>query len=186
MTQLGHTLTGIAIGVAVTPTNKSRHSTLVFINSVIFGFLANIPDFTLKHWGHDLYYFSHSLFVNLMIILIILTPLVFLKDLREKIGGWVVIVGGALAWLSHLLLDTFYNHGKGLLMFWPLTDRRLALPLPWFSVVKISSLPLTPEQIHSLLAELVLYGGILFIIILIRRLEMFKWIRRHVSTDQSK
>ncbi len=186
MTPLGHTLTGMAIGVAFTPGSKSRHTGLVYINSVVFGLLANIPDIPLRHWGHDLYYFSHSLFVNLLIILVILTPLVFLRDYRAKIGGWVIIVGGALAWLSHLLLDTFYNHAKGLLMFWPFSDRRLALPLPWFSVVKVTSLPLPSEQIHSLLAELVFFGGILLLITLIKRSGMFSWISRHISPDRSQ
>ncbi len=113
MTQVGHTFTGIAIGVACLPNKKSTPARLLHL--VVFGLLANIPDFPLKNWGHDLYYFSHSLFVNLLLILLVLSALVFLKGFRRKVGGWVIIIGGTLAWLSHLLLDTFYNHGKGLL-----------------------------------------------------------------------
>lgn len=43
------------------------------------------------------------------------------------------MLGLALAWYSHLLLDTLYNHGYGLAMFWPVSDRSIALPVPWLS-----------------------------------------------------
>jgi hypothetical protein len=31
-------------------------------------------------------------------------------------------------------LDSLYNHGHGVAIFWPLSDVRLALPIPWFAV----------------------------------------------------
>jgi LexA-binding, inner membrane-associated putative hydrolase len=179
MTQVGHTLTGIAIGVACLPDKKSTTSRLIHL--VVFGLLANIPDLPLKNWGHDLYYFSHSLFVNLLLILIVLSAFILLKDIRARVGGWVVIIGGTLAWLSHLLLDTFYNHGKGLLMFWPLSDQRLALPIAWFSAVRDTSLPLKPETIHILLVEFAFYGPVLMAIILMKKAGIFNWITRHIS-----
>jgi len=176
MTQVGHTLTGLAIGVACLPGKRSARARLIHL--VAFGFLANIPDLPLKNWGHDLYYFSHSLFVNLLLILIALSAFIFLKNMRARAGGWAVIFGGTLAWLSHLLLDTFYNHGKGLLMFWPLSERRLALPIPWFSAVRDMSLPPTPETIHILLTELAFYGSVLLGVLLMKKAGLFKWIRR--------
>jgi hypothetical protein len=39
-----------------------------------------------------------------------------MKGIRTRTGGWLVLAGGGVAWLSHLLLDTFYNHGLGLAM----------------------------------------------------------------------
>jgi len=177
MTQVGHVLTGIAIGVACMPNRKPAHSRLVHL--VVFGLLATIPDFPLKNWGHHLYYFSHSLFVNLLLILVVSLAFVFLKDVRARIGGWVVVIGGALAWLSHLLLDTFYNHGQGLSMFWPFSDRRLALPIPWFSVVKDASLPLTPETVHILLTELAFYGSVLLVVMLMKKIGMLNWTSGH-------
>ena len=177
MTQVGHTLTGIAIGVACLPGGKPTHSKLIHLAA--FGLLANIPDFPFKYWGHDRYYISHSLFVNLLLILIVSSAFIFLKGVRAKVGGWAVIVGGACAWLSHLLLDTFYNHGKGLLMFWPFSDRRLALPIPWFSVVKTPVLPLTPATVHILLIEFAFYGSILLIVIGMKKIGVFNWISKH-------
>jgi membrane-bound metal-dependent hydrolase YbcI (DUF457 family) len=179
MTQVGHTLTGIAIGVVCLPNKKSTPARLLHL--VVFGLLANIPDLPLKNWGHDLYYFSHSLFVNLLLILLVLFALVFLKGFRGKVGGWTVIIGGTLAWLSHLLLDTFYNHGKGLLMFWPLSDQRLALPIPWFSVVRDKSFPFTPETVHILLTEFAFYGCVLLVVLLMKRIGLFNWISRRIS-----
>ena len=47
-----------------------------------------------------------------------------------------LILFGAAACLSHLLLDTFYNHGNGLAMFWPASEATLAFPIPWFETIK--------------------------------------------------
>ncbi len=172
MTQVGHTLTGLAIGIACTPDRKLGQAKLLYIIPILFGFLANIPDLSVKNWGHNLYYFSHSIFVNTAIILLLFVPFIFLKRLRVRVGGWIIITGASLAWLSHLLLDTFYSHGKGLLMFWPFSGYRLALPIPWFSVVHITSDPLTREQTQSLLAEFAFYGIFLLTVILLKRIDV--------------
>ena len=82
MTQVGHTLTGLAIGVACLPGKRSARARLIHL--VAFGFLANIPDLPLKNWGHDLYYFSHSLFVNLLLILIALSAFIFFEKYEGK------------------------------------------------------------------------------------------------------
>jgi membrane-bound metal-dependent hydrolase YbcI (DUF457 family) len=58
-----------------------------------------------------------------------------LRGVRAGIGGWTIAIGGAAAWLSHLLLDSFYNHGKGIAIFWPFSAARLTLPVRWFSTV---------------------------------------------------
>ena len=44
---------------------------------------------------------------------------------------------GTLAWLSHLLLDSFYNHGSGIPIFWPVSDASLSLPIPRFSTLDL-------------------------------------------------
>jgi len=178
MTGVGHTLTGVAIGVICMPEKKSTWSRIVHL--VVFGILANVPDFPFRDWGHHRYSISHSLFVNVLLILFLSTILAFLPNLRTRIGGWPVLIGGAFAWLSHLLLDTFYNHGKGLEMFWPFSKSRLALPIPWFSVVTEKPPPLTPETLHILLVELAFYGSLLLVILFLKKAGVFDRTRRHV------
>jgi hypothetical protein len=76
-------------------------------------------------------------------------------------------MGGASAWLSHLLLDSFYNHGKGISIFWPFSKARLALPIPWFDLGVGS-----PAHImHVFLIEFLSYFPWLVLAILFRR----KW-----------
>jgi membrane-bound metal-dependent hydrolase YbcI (DUF457 family) len=113
-----------------------------------FALLPNIPDLPFKHWGHRRYDISHSLFANLLLILGALSLLSWRQDLRHHTGGGLVLIGGIVAWLSHLLLDSFYNHGKGVAVFWPFSDAHLALPIPWFSVVP-SLLPFTREVLQE-------------------------------------
>jgi len=167
MTQVGHVLTGVTIGVVCIPERKSLRWR--FIYYIVFSLLALVPDFKIRYWGHDRYYISHSIFANLLAITIVILFLSSRKVLIDRLGGWRVVIGGCLAWLSHLLLDTFYNHGKGLAMFWPISDARLALPIAWFSVVKNIPPPMTWETARILLIEFVCYGGLLLCVVLLKR-----------------
>lgn len=176
MTQVGHIITGIAIGVISMPEKKSTREKLLHL--AIFALLANVPDFPFKNWGHDRYIVSHSMFINLFIMLSILPLLVYLKDFRTRIGGWPVVIGGAFSWLSHLLLDTFYNHGLGLRMFWPLNRESLALPIPWFSVVRN---PLSWNTVHIMLVEFACYGGLLLMVIVLKKSRIFHRLKTTVS-----
>jgi inner membrane protein len=178
MTQVGHTLTGLAVGVTCLPGRESARSRLLRL--AVFALLANIPDLPFRNWGHDLYYFSHSLFVNLLLILVFLTAFIFMKGIRTRTGGWLVLAGGGVAWLSHLLLDTFYNHGLGLAMLWPFSDARLALPIPWFSVVRDASFPFTAETLRIFLTELAFFGPLLLAVIGMRKLGVFKRFTTHI------
>ena len=65
-----------------------------------------------------------------------------------------------MAWLSHLLLDSFYNHGRGVLIFWPLSRARLNLAIPWFATLQR---PLSQFRAHTarvLLIEVMVYGAV--------------------------
>ena len=75
--------------------------------------LANLPDWPLPNWGHDRYDISHSVFVNIGLIgLVVVLTQVFANQTRLSQNRFLTLA--AMAWLSHLLLDTFYNHGEGL------------------------------------------------------------------------
>jgi len=169
MTQVGHILTGAAIGVAFLPENKTaRWKTVYFIALAV---LANAPDLQLPFWGHHRYYYvSHSLFTNSLILFLIICLFACWKKLRLKIGGWSVLAAGSLTWLSHLLLDTFYNQEKGLMMFWPFSEARLCLAIPWFRVVESIPPPITMDHVRIVLIELAFYGSFLVFTILVKML----------------
>jgi len=137
---------------------------------IVCGVLASAPDFPLPLWGHERYDISHSLFVNLALILILISVL---WKWRATLGGWRVLLGGSGAWLSHLLLDSFYNHGGGVGIFWPFSTAHLTLPIPWFSVIPTFPPPLTLETARIALIELVSYGVILLLAIGLKR-QRFK------------
>ncbi len=175
MTGTGHTLTGAAVGVMCMPRQASAQGKAVHL--AVFVLLANLPDLSLRNWGHDRYDVSHSVFVNLLIIVVAAAILGSWKRANLWIGGWWVIAGGALAWLSHLLLDSFYSHGKGVAIFWPFSDARLVLPIPWFSVVE-SPPPITAAIIREFLVEFASYFPLVLLAILIRKTGV---VRRIVS-----
>ena len=155
MTSVGHTLTGIAIGIMFKPKRLPRKWAVVHLT--VFAFLANIPDLPFPNWGHDKYRVSHSLFVTLLLIIIFAIGLVSKQKVLRRLGGWQVIIGGALAWISHLLLDSFYNTGYGVAIFWPFSAARLALPIPWFSVLPNIAFPITWSIIQIFLLEFISY-----------------------------
>lgn len=166
MTQVGHALTGVAIGVMCLPRKTSlRYKSIHF---AAFIALSLVPDYRLPYWGHDRYYISHSIFTNLLLILLCILLLARFKNIRTKIGGWIVVISGAAAWLSHLLLDSFYNHGKGVAIFWPFSKARLILPIPWLSVVKTLPPPITPELLRILWIEFITFSPLVILAILIR------------------
>ena len=123
---------GIAIGIFCLPQRTSAGWKVGYFAAFVV--LPNIPDLPFPHWGHDRYDISHSLFVNLLLCLIMVALLGWHPNIRHSMGDGKVLGGGVATWLSHLVLDSFYNHGRGVAIFWPLSDAHLALPIPWFSV----------------------------------------------------
>lgn len=167
MTPVGHTLTGIAIGIICLPEQPSRKRTLAHLGA--FGLLANVPDLPFPHWGHDRYRVSHSLFVNLAWILIALVGCAVWGPARARMGGWRVLVAGAIACLSHLLLDSFYNHGRGIAIYWPVSAAHLRLPIPWFAVIPNPRRPFTREVVQIVVIELVCYFSLVVVAVVVRR-----------------
>ncbi len=167
MTNVGHTIVGASLGLVCMSPDASRSYKAA--HQLTFMLLANLPDLPLRNWGHHRYYFSHSIFVNLALIATIITILGLLPVVRKQPRYPWLIGMGACAWLSHLLLDTFYNHGKGLLMFWPLSKTRLALPIPWFSVMPGPIIPLAWEKVTIFLIEIASYAPFLLLAIWVQK-----------------
>ena len=167
MTQVGHSLTAITIGVVAVPkTAPARVKALYYAALVV---LANVPDFPFAGWGHDAYHVSHSIFVNLTLIVFCLGVGVLALRLSHRVLRWRMVLGGVAAWLSHLLLDAMYNHGKGVAIFWPFSDARLALPVPWFSTVR-NPRPFTDWQtLQVAVIEFASYGALLVAVLLVQQ-----------------
>jgi len=175
MTTLGHGLTGIALGVLAAPRSwtRARQGWLLFL----FVGLSVVPDWPLPGWGHFSYRVSHSLLVNLLLIGLAAAAYARSRRARRLLGGWPVFVFGALAWLSHFVLDAMYSHGKGVAVLWPLSDARLNLGLPWFRTLP-SGWWNDPGTLASILAvEAACYGGVLVLCVVLRWL----WERRRAS-----
>jgi membrane-bound metal-dependent hydrolase YbcI (DUF457 family) len=170
MTTVGHTLMGMAIGILCLPQQTpARWKAGYFAAFVV---LPNIPDLPFPHWGHDRYDISHSLFVNLLLCLMVVTLLGWHPNIRRAIGGGKVLDGGAAAWLSHLVLDSLYNHGRGVAIFWPLSDAHLALPIPWFSVVPFP--PLGLALLQECAIEFASYFPLVLLAYSLRRSGLFQ------------
>ncbi len=174
MTHVGHAITGATLGLLATPRGSSLKTTAVYMAS--FAVLGNLPDVSLPHWGHDKYFFSHSIFVNLSIILPIGAVLLCWSRARRFVGGPSVILLGAAAWLSHLLLDSFYNHGTGIAIFWPLSSARLILPMPWFSTLRKPWWWFESRAVRIMGIELAFYGT-LFLLVAALRFGWLKYVR---------
>jgi len=171
MTCVGHGLIGCAVGLTVLPRSSRWSARLLHL--LAFAALANLPDLPLRYWGHDRYEISHSLFVSLVAIGL-LSAAILLAQRRGRRLGLALLVAGALAWLSHLLLDSFYNHGQGVAIYWPFSEGRLVLPVPWLEVAKqpllaLGELSLGGQTLRVMGIELLTFGALPALALLLRR-----------------
>ncbi len=166
MTTVGHTLMSLTLGVLALPRGLSRWAGAIYFG--VFVLLANMPDIRLPYWGHHRYAVSHSVFTNL-VLMGLAVVLVRFWGRRKFWWRWSVVLAGCGAWLSHLLLDSFYNHGRGIAIFWPFSSTRLTLPLPWFSVQPHRPPPITAEHWHIYATEFAFYGMFLLAAIIFHR-----------------
>jgi len=167
MTPVGHTLVGTALGILSLPAHTSPRYKLGYFAA--FALLANLPDFPLPYWGHERYDLSHSLFVNLLLCVLAVAVCAWQPTVRQRVGNPAVFLTALLAWLSHLLLDAFYNHGRGVAIFWPFSTASLALPVPWFSVVPLIP-PITTAHLWEYGAEFASYFPLVLGAYMLRRM----------------
>jgi len=156
MSPVGHSIIGLTFAtIAVPVVSKPLHRVVLAAAFVVF---ANLPDAPIPNWGHDRYDISHSLFVNAALAL----ALSMLAWRRFKTR---IILLAACAWMSHLLLDSFYNHGRGVGIYWPISNDALNLSMPWFNTLDLSQSPVAPDNLWVYGIEAVAYGPILLITI---------------------
>jgi len=162
MTPIGHSLIGLFFAAFAVP-SKGKASISGWPSVGIacaFVALANLPDWPLPNWGHDRYDISHSVFVNIGLIgLVVVLTKVFANQTRLSQNRFLTLA--AMAWLSHLLLDTFYNHGEGLGLLWPVSKQRLSLAMPWFENWDLSQPVMSPDNLSVFGIEFLAYFPIL-------------------------
>ncbi len=113
VTTVGHSLTGLSIAVLTLPRGQSLRWYVLM--GLCFVFFANVSDFPLPGWGHGFYHISHSVFVTLLLASL-LAVLLLWPTFRVPVGGRVIVVWSA-TWLSHMVLDSMYAHGRGIAIF---------------------------------------------------------------------
>jgi len=164
VTTVGHSLTGLSIAVLTLPQGRSLMWYLLVGH--FFVFFANVPDFPLSGWGHASYQVSHSVFVTAMLAAGLALLLLSIPQFRNGVGGRIVFYW-CIAWFSHLVLDSMYNHGDGIGILWPFSDAHLVLPVPWFETLTWP--PFTAHNRNVFLIELGVYGTVFSLCLLLRR-----------------
>lgn len=167
MTPVGHSLMGLSLAALGAPLGASLPKKAMF--AAAFVVLPNLPDLPVRGWGHDDYVVSHSLIVNAAMAAVVVRVIASFPRVWAQIGNLRGALFGALAWQSHMLLDSFYNHNKGVAIYWPLSPARLNLAMPWFRTLPGWALDWTTARI--VLIEAGFYGMIFALAIALRALE---------------
>ena len=166
MTPVGHSLLGASVALVVLPRDATPKRK--FLTVLAFALIANIPDYKLPSWGHERYDISHSIYSNMAIWIPLFLVLVIWKRARIALGGFRILLAAPIAWMSHMILDSTYNHANGIAIFWPFNDRRLAMPIPWFEVLRY---PLSWGQAPKVFGiEALVYGMVLLSVLVLRRI----------------
>jgi len=135
MSPVGHSLVGLAFAAFAFP--ESRDLRFRTGLAIVFVAFANLPDWPIPHWGHDRYDISHSIYVNITLIALALLIRRFTSKLKTGMTLSCMLLAAG-AWFSHLLLDSFYNHGRGVGIYWPFSDGKLNFAMPWFNTLDLS------------------------------------------------
>lgn len=166
MTPVGHTLTGLAIGYCVIP--SEMHGKQKAAALAVFAILASAPDLPLPYWGHFRYDISHSIIVTTVAIAVIELFLV-LKYKGQFPFTPRMLIGGTVAWYSHILLDTLYNHAIGLPILWPWGEGRVALPISWLSTGDKNHI-FSFHNVRVAIFEILTFGPLLILAVAFRHL----------------
>ena len=130
-----------------------------------FDYLLNWLRIDYGGWHHG---FTHSIPFALVM------GVVMMAVLREwKLRTYLVFT---LAYVSHTLLDFMFTESRGVALWWPFTNYRYKLRLPspidyeWSHASLLATLT---DAAKLCLAELLIFGPILFLVIWIRSDQRF-------------
>ena len=154
VTSLGHTLVGASIAMLCTPAKYDMRRRLVVILALIL--IASLPDWPIPGWGHQRLDISHSIIVNMALLLCLLVAAGGLTGnmLRQNIP---LAVGIIIAWMSHFLLDTLYGDSS-LHMLWPVSKVGVSLPVPW-----LKTMPHVPPPFDQSIMNILIFETVTFL-----------------------
>lgn len=131
--------------------------------------LAISPDFDYIlnwlriDWGGWHHGFTHSIPFALLI------GFVMIAVFRDwKVRSYLVFT---LAYVSHTLLDLMFTESRGVALWWPFTNYRYKLRLPYpidYTWSDVSWLEMIVDVLKICLGELLIFGPILFLVIWLR------------------
>ena len=166
MTIIGHSLIGATLAVLFSPAVLYARRKVIIIGAFIF--VAYILVLPLPGWGHWQYHISHSVFVNLLLIVPTVLVMLYLKY-AKNVGSYAIIFAVTVAWLSHFVLDSLYNHGQGIGIYWPFSDNKLALPISWFSTLQATPAVFSVHNLKVIFIELLAYVPIFLVAFFARK-----------------
>jgi len=145
---------------------------LSFVWPVLAVFLSLLPDVdAVVGWlGNSLERYHNNLTHSLLMVFVV--PLPFglllrrLTGVRLKTG----VLLSAACYAVHLLMD-LVTYGRGLMLFWPLSQRRFRLPVTLFLGVPWSSPWSSPLYFWMLLNEVLFVSALFIFIAAVRRLR---------------
>jgi membrane-bound metal-dependent hydrolase YbcI (DUF457 family) len=147
-----------ALPPEVSPIRKA-----VLVGGVVFGTVAADLDIALGYATGANGFVSHGGYTHSVLLAVVFATVfaLWVRVLaRVHIGrAWVV---GALAYSSHLLLDAV-NHGRGIMLLWPLSEERWGAPIRIFYGVRHSDPGDWTHHLTTLATELILVAVVLVV-----------------------
>ncbi len=164
MTTLGHSLTGLAALTFCLPLRLGWLGRLGW--AILFIALASIPDWPLPFWGHRQLAVSHSLWGNLALCAALAA--LSWRLVPRRFNRARIMACAAIAWLSHLLLDTLYGDLPGVAIYWPFSNALASLPLPWLKSLAQVPPPFDPAVIRIMLLEALTFAPLVVLALWLR------------------
>ncbi len=164
---VAHGLLGAAVAIAVTEQSRSLRWKLLLTGAL----LAICPDFDYAlnwlrisggGWHHG---FTHSIVFALAVGLLMSTVVG-----ERKLRSFILFSG---ATVSHTLLDFMITESRGVALWWPFSDQRYRLRVPNpidYTWNDTSFWEIVMEVLRISLTELIIFGPILVVVVLVKRL----------------
>lgn len=162
---VAHGLIGASAVAALLPLSRTRIAKPLLIGAILgispdLDYALNWLRISGGGWHHG---FTHSLPFALLVGVF---TIIVLREWKAR--SFVVFTS---AYASHTLLDYLITESQGVALWWPFTDHRYKLRLPnpieYSLVWKNAS-----EMIKVCLTELVIFGSVLLVVVLIRGVVM--------------
>jgi membrane-bound metal-dependent hydrolase YbcI (DUF457 family) len=143
------------------PPGATPATKLVLFGGILFGTVAADLDIALGYARNKNGFHVHGEFTHsLAAAMVFAVGFAGLAAMATSVGRGRALLAGFLAYSSHLLMD-YLNHGRGIMLFWPVTSERFASPIRIFYGVRHSDLTDLSQHAITLSTELIFAAGVL-------------------------